>query len=204
MPPAIRSVKKHVKARQRRRLKARERLERDRRQAQHAAMVLEQALHDLGLPANLVAEIEGRLRSQQQLLGKIVGMMFHHSLAVAPTPSSAAYGAGIKTCPRICSARCLSAPGSSDCDAGAWRSWSHRGAMPPARVKPRGAGGSGPGWVMTRCSKSMAISWDSSVLGGVGRNTGCSQALMGCCWSWSLARASWWCLSTLPSVGPTL
>jgi hypothetical protein len=76
MLPAIQSVKKHVKARQRRRLKARERLERDRRQAQHAALVLEQALHDLGLPENLVAEIEGRLRSQQKLLGKIVGMMF--------------------------------------------------------------------------------------------------------------------------------
>src|SRR5262245_4683915 len=70
-----RSVKKHIKARQRRRLTAQERLERDRRQAQHAAKVLEQALHDLGLPEDLVAEIEGRLRSQQQLLGKIVGMM---------------------------------------------------------------------------------------------------------------------------------
>jgi len=30
----------------------------------------------LGLPENLVAEIEGRLQSQQQLLGKIVGVMF--------------------------------------------------------------------------------------------------------------------------------
>jgi hypothetical protein len=28
---------------------------------------LEQALHHVGLPENLVAEIEGRLRSQQQL-----------------------------------------------------------------------------------------------------------------------------------------
>jgi hypothetical protein len=36
---------------------------------------LEQALHDLGLPGNLVAEIEGRLRSQQKLLGKICGVM---------------------------------------------------------------------------------------------------------------------------------
>jgi hypothetical protein len=67
---------KQAKARQRRRLKAQERLERDRLQAQHAATVLEQALHDLGLPEDLVAEVEGRLRSQQQLLGKIVGMMF--------------------------------------------------------------------------------------------------------------------------------
>ena len=71
-----RDAKQHAKARQRRYLKAQERLERDRRQAQQAAEALEQALHDLGLPANLVVEIEGRLRSQQKLLGKIVGVMF--------------------------------------------------------------------------------------------------------------------------------
>jgi hypothetical protein len=75
MSPAKRYAKKHVKAQQRRRLKAHERLTRDRRQAQHAAEALEQALEDLGLPADLVAEIEGRLRSQQHLLGKICGMM---------------------------------------------------------------------------------------------------------------------------------
>jgi hypothetical protein len=71
-----RDAKKHAKASKRRYLKAQERLERDRRQAQQAAEALEQALHDLGLPENLVAEIEGRLRSQQKLLGKIVGVMF--------------------------------------------------------------------------------------------------------------------------------
>jgi hypothetical protein len=70
-----RDAKKHAKASKRRYLKAQERLERDRRQAQQAAEALEQALHDLGLPANLVAEIEGRLRSQQKLLGKIAGVM---------------------------------------------------------------------------------------------------------------------------------
>src|SRR5215467_12797819 len=70
-----RSVKKHIKARQRRHRTAQERLARDRRQAQQAAEALEQALHDLGLPENLVAEIEGRLRSQQKLLSKIVGVM---------------------------------------------------------------------------------------------------------------------------------
>jgi hypothetical protein len=75
MSPATRSAHKHTKARQRRHLKAQERLERDRRQAQQAATVVEQALHELGLPENLVAEIEGRLRSQQKLLGKIVGVM---------------------------------------------------------------------------------------------------------------------------------
>ena len=71
-----RDAKKQAKTRQRRRLKAWERLERDRRQAQHAAEALQQALDDLGLPEDLVTEIEGRLRSQQNLLGKIVGMMY--------------------------------------------------------------------------------------------------------------------------------
>jgi len=75
MSLTTRYVKKHAKARQRRRLKAQERLERDRRQAQQAAEALEQALHDLGLSKDVVVEIEGRLRSQQKLLGKIVGMM---------------------------------------------------------------------------------------------------------------------------------
>jgi len=75
MTPTKRSVKKHAKARQRCRLTAQERLARDRRQAQQAAEALQQALDDLGLPEDLMAEIAGRLRSQQQLLGKIVGMM---------------------------------------------------------------------------------------------------------------------------------
>src|SRR5215510_8269301 len=75
MSPAAQGDKKHAKIRKRRRLQAQERLARDRRQAQHAAERLEQALHDLGLPEHLVVEIEGRLRSQQKLLGKIVGMM---------------------------------------------------------------------------------------------------------------------------------
>jgi len=69
-------VKHHAKARQRRRRTAQERLARDRRQAQHAAEALQQALDDLGLPQDLVAEIAGRLRSQHKLLGKIVGVMF--------------------------------------------------------------------------------------------------------------------------------
>ena len=75
MSLTTRSVKKHAKARQRRRLKAHERMARDRRQAQHAAEALQQALDDLGLPEDLVTEIEGRIRSQQKLLGKTVGMI---------------------------------------------------------------------------------------------------------------------------------
>ena len=75
MSPATRGAQQHTKARRRRSRTAHERLTRDCRQAQHAAEALHQALDDLGLPADLVTEIEGRLRSQQQLLGKIVGMM---------------------------------------------------------------------------------------------------------------------------------
>src|SRR6516164_9280666 len=75
MSPAKRDAQKHAKTRQRRYLKAQERLERDRRQAQHAATALQQALDDLGLPKDLVTEIEGRVRSQHKLLGKIVGVM---------------------------------------------------------------------------------------------------------------------------------
>jgi hypothetical protein len=76
MSPRRQDATLHAKARKRRYLTAQERLARDRRQAQHAAQVLEQALQDLGIPHNLVIEIEGRLRSQQKLLSKIVGMMF--------------------------------------------------------------------------------------------------------------------------------
>jgi hypothetical protein len=76
MSPGKRYAKQHAKARQRRRLQAHERLERDRRQAQRAAEALHQALEDLGLPDHLVVEIEGRLRSQHKRLGQIVGGMF--------------------------------------------------------------------------------------------------------------------------------
>jgi hypothetical protein len=68
--------KRQAKARQRRRRAAAERLQRDQAQAQRAIEALEQALHDLGLPENLVKELEGRLRRQQRLLGKIFGVMF--------------------------------------------------------------------------------------------------------------------------------
>src|SRR5499427_5534038 len=75
MSPHTRDAKQHAKARRRRYRTAQERLARDRRQAQHAAEALQQALDDLGLPDDLVTEIEGRLHSQHKLLGKIVGVM---------------------------------------------------------------------------------------------------------------------------------
>lgn len=76
MSPMKRYAKNHAKARVRRRHNAQERLGRDQRQAQLAAEALHQALEDLGLPETMVAEIEGRLRSQRKLLGKMVGVMF--------------------------------------------------------------------------------------------------------------------------------
>jgi len=76
MSPAKRYAKKHATARQRRRHTAHERLRRDQAQAQRALEALEQALHDVGVPDNLVQEIEGRLQRQQQWLGKIFGLMF--------------------------------------------------------------------------------------------------------------------------------
>ena len=50
MSPAKRYANKQAKARQRRRLNAQQRLERDRRQAQQAAEALHHALEELGLP----------------------------------------------------------------------------------------------------------------------------------------------------------
>jgi hypothetical protein len=68
--------KRQAKARQRRRRTAQERLRRDQAQAQRASEALQQALQALDLPETLSAEIEGRLRSQQQLLGQLFGLMF--------------------------------------------------------------------------------------------------------------------------------
>jgi hypothetical protein len=93
MSPSKRYTKECAKARQHRRLQAHERLEHDWRQAQRAAEALHQALEDLGLPDNLMVEIEGRLRSQQKLLGKIVGVI-RRSLGAVPLRSCVGCGAG--------------------------------------------------------------------------------------------------------------
>ena len=66
--PIKRYDKTQAKARQPRRLKAQERLKRNRCQASRAA----EALEDLDLPTELVAQIEGRLRSQLKLLARSV------------------------------------------------------------------------------------------------------------------------------------
>jgi len=76
MSPAKRYARKQAQIITRRRLHAKERHERQQRQAQRDIEALHQALHDVGLPDNLVTEIEGRLRAQKRLLGKIFGLMF--------------------------------------------------------------------------------------------------------------------------------
>jgi hypothetical protein len=76
MTPRRRYAKKQIKALNRRRLNAQQRHQRQQLKAQRDIEALRQALDDLGLPDNLVSEIEGRLRAQKKLLGKIFGLMF--------------------------------------------------------------------------------------------------------------------------------
>jgi hypothetical protein len=76
MSPMKRYAKRQAKTLKRRRLKARERIRQQRADAQRYIEAIHQALEDLGFPDTLVAEIEGRLQAQQQLLGKIVGLRF--------------------------------------------------------------------------------------------------------------------------------
>ena len=87
-----------AKARQRR-LQAQERLARDRRPAPHAAEALPQALDALGLPADLVTEIAGRLHSQQKLLGNIVGVMGPPLGGCRPNPEGCRVRGWEKTLP---------------------------------------------------------------------------------------------------------
>lgn len=70
-----RYVKKQAKAKRRSRLNAKARHQRQQQEAQRAIDALHQALHDLGLPVHLVAEIEGRLKAQKKLLSKVFGLM---------------------------------------------------------------------------------------------------------------------------------
>src|SRR5262249_46269628 len=151
--------KRQAKAIQRRRRPAAERRQRDHAQAQHAAMALEQALQDGCLPDNLAPEIEGRLRSHQTLLGKIIGIM------LPPL-------CGCRTHTELCRVRGWDKNLPSHLlNALPKRSWIKRlrrlgleELIPLWRHAASASGatrtaGNGPGWVMTRCSKSMASSW---------------------------------------------
>lgn len=69
MSPAKRYARQQAKAIKRCRLHAKERHQRQQRQAQRDIEALHQALLELGMPDDLVAEIEGRLRSQKKTAG---------------------------------------------------------------------------------------------------------------------------------------
>ena len=69
MTPTRQYAKKQAKAIKRRRLNAKERHERQQKQAQRDIEALHQALLDLGMPDDLILEIEGRLRSQKKTAG---------------------------------------------------------------------------------------------------------------------------------------
>jgi hypothetical protein len=76
MTHARRYHKRLQKARQRRLVKARERLQREQTRAQRHLQALEQAVQELGLPETVAEEVHWRLQAQQKLLGKIFGLMF--------------------------------------------------------------------------------------------------------------------------------
>ena len=78
---AQRAKQQRVQQAQQRRLQsARDRLQCEQARAQRALRALEQALADLGLPTTIAAELQWRLRAQQQLLGKLFGLMFPPSV----------------------------------------------------------------------------------------------------------------------------
>src|SRR2546427_11898898 len=92
--------KRQQHAQHRRLQKERERLQREQARAQRALRALEQALGDLDLPETVAEEGQWRLQAQQNLLGKIFGLMGPPpSLAAAATMSCVGYAGGTKTCP---------------------------------------------------------------------------------------------------------
>ena len=144
MSPRKRDAKQHAKARKRRRLKAQERLAQDRRQAQHSAKALQKALDDLGLPKDLVTEIEGAYGVNRSCWARSwcdvsSAVWVPHQLRTVPR---ARLGQNL---PSHLLGRSPSAPGSSACDAWASRCSSRCGATLPAKVRPRGAAGNGRG-----------------------------------------------------------
>ena len=147
--------KRYAKARQRRRRTAQERLARDRRQAQQAAEALQHALDDLGLPDDLVSEIEGRLHSQHKP-GENRRMMCPPLFGCRTNAELCRVRAGTRTCPPACSVRCPSAPGSSGSAAWVWKCWSRCEAPTASKSEATRAAGNGHG-SDDSVFKSMAI-----------------------------------------------
>ncbi len=63
-------------AKPRRLQQERERLRHEQARAPRTLQALEQGIADLGLPETIAEEVQWRLHAPQQLLGKIVGVMF--------------------------------------------------------------------------------------------------------------------------------
>jgi hypothetical protein len=74
--------KRQHQAQQRRLQQPRARLQQEQARAQRTLQALAQAVQELGLPATVAEEVQWRLQAQQQLLGKIFGMMFPPSMWV--------------------------------------------------------------------------------------------------------------------------
>ena len=204
MSPPHDDTKNHGKARQRRRLTAQERLERDRRQAQRAAEALHQALEDLGLPTDLVAELEGRLRSQQKLLGKIVGVMFP-ALFGCRTPSELCRVRGwdknwpsrlLRALPKRSWLKRLRRLGL-EVLVPLWRHVATKSAATQSRWQWTWATDDS---VFHKYGAAAQFSW---ALVERATTSGACRGLMGSCWWWSLAMGSWSSPSILRFGGPT-
>ena len=179
-----RSVKKHIQARQRPALKHRERSHVIAAKRSTQPRSWNRRSRTWASPDNLVAEIEGRLRSQQKLLSKICGMMFPPLFGCRTNTELCRVRGWDKNLP----ARLLGALPK--------RSWIkrlrhlglevlvplwHHAASKSAATRSR--------WQWTWVGddsvfKKVASSWAWWAPGGVGRNTGYSPVLMASCWWW--------------------
>jgi len=185
-------------ARQRRRLPACERLARDRHQAQRAAEALHKVLEALGLPANLVAAIEGRLRSQQKLLSQTVGVMLP-ALCGCRTPAALCRVRGedkhrparlLRALPKHSWSKRLRRVGLEVLEP-LWRHGPDQSPAPQSRW---------PGtWVWD--AARMVSSCGQLARGGAASSRGYGRALMGFDGSWWWVMAAWACQSIVPCDG---
>jgi hypothetical protein len=199
-----RYVKKQAKTIKRRRLNAQDRHAHQQRQAQRDIEALRQALDHLGLPDDLVIEIEGRLRAQKKLLGKIFGLMFPTLFGCRSAHELTRVRGWDKNMPsRILAAlpkrswlKRLRKLGQDILSA----LWRHIESMCEAPT----VAGSGHGSLMTQCFANTGRPLRWWVTGTVANTIAWSAVLMACsCWS-SSAMANWLCPLTLLCVAPTL
>ena len=185
MSPMKRYAKRQAKAIKRRRLNAQQRLRQQRAEAQRSIEAIHQALADLGFSDTFVAEIEGRLQTQQKLLGKIVGLMFPTLFGCRQGHELTRVRGWNKNIPT----QLLGALPK--------RSWLKRlrrlglgcsspsGAIPRTKAPRLKVAGNGDGVLMIRCFENTANILGSSAGGGADSSNTPLPALMGCCYSWS-------------------